>query len=47
MLLVKALIVKKPRKPSKPSKASKLKRLESKKNNSELKQSRRKLKADE
>ena len=46
-LLVKALIVKKPRKPSKPSKASKLKRLESKKINAELKQSRRKLKADE
>jgi ribosome-associated protein len=46
-LLQKALFVPKKRKATKPSKASKLKRLEGKKINAELKQSRRKLKADE
>ena len=46
-LLLKALHVPKKRKPTRPSKASKLKRLEGKKINAELKQSRRKLKADE
>jgi ribosome-associated protein len=46
-LLQKALLVPKKRKATKPSKASKLKRLEGKKINAELKQSRRKLKADE
>jgi ribosome-associated protein len=45
-LLQKALLVPKKRKPTRPSKASKLKRLEGKKINAELKQSRRKLKAD-
>ena len=46
-LVQKALVVPKKRKPTKPSKASKLKRLEGKKINAEIKQSRRKLKADE
>jgi ribosome-associated protein len=46
-LVQKALLIPKKRKPTKPSKASKLKRLEGKKINAEIKQSRRKLKADE
>ena len=46
-LLQKALLVPKKRKATRPSKASKLKRLEGKKINAEIKQSRRKLKADE
>ena len=46
-LLKMALHIPKKRKPTRPSKASKLKRLEGKKINAVLKQTRRKLKADE